>query len=141
MGSTFRALTIAMAALDSGKANINSSYSTAGGMMRFGRQVIREYHGTGRTLTVPEVFLHSSNMGSIKMALAVGVEGHKGLPEEDDAARPDDDRAAGKRPSSFRRRWGEINTATIAFGHWSRRWRRSRRCRRRSPPWSESAAT
>ncbi|RYE73023.1 MAG: penicillin-binding protein 2, partial [Hyphomicrobiales bacterium] len=65
MGSTFKALTIAMA-LDSGKANINSSYSTAGGMMRFGRQVIKEYHGTGRTLTVPEVFLHSSNMGSIK---------------------------------------------------------------------------
>ena len=76
MGSTFKALTIAMA-LDSGKANINSSYSTAGGMMRFGRQVIKEYHGTGRTLTVPEVFLHSSNMGSIKMALSVGVEGHK----------------------------------------------------------------
>ncbi|MBA4224769.1 MAG: penicillin-binding protein, partial [Methylobacterium sp.] len=56
MGSTFKALTIAMA-LDSGKASINSSYSTAGGMMRFGRQVIKEYHGTGRTLTVPEVFL------------------------------------------------------------------------------------
>ena len=83
MGSTFKALTIAMA-LDSGKVNINSSFSTAGGMMRFGRQVIKEYHGTGRTLTVPEVFLHSSNMGSIKMALAVGVE-HQGVDEHADA--------------------------------------------------------
>ena len=46
-------------------------------MLRFGRQVINDYHGTGRTLTVPEVFLHSSNIGSVKMALAVGVEGHK----------------------------------------------------------------
>lgn len=116
MGSTFKALTIAMA-LDSGKANINSSYSTAGGMMRFGRQVIKEYHGTGRTLTVPEVFLHSSNMGSIKMALAVGVEGHKAFLKKMMQL----DRVTTELPESAApivpQRWGEINTATIAFGH------------------------
>jgi len=116
MGSTFKALTIAMA-LDSGKANINSSYSTAGGMMRFGRQVIKEYHGTGRTLTVPEVFLHSSNMGSIKMALAVGVEGHKAFLKKMWQL----DRMTTELPESAApivpQRWGEINTATIAFGH------------------------
>ncbi len=116
MGSTFKALTIAMA-LDSGKANINSSYSTAGGMMRFGRQVIKEYHGTGRTLTVPEVFLHSSNMGSIKMALSVGVEGHKAFLRKMMQL----DRMPTELPESAAPivpgRWGEINTATIAFGH------------------------
>ena len=116
MGSTFKALTIAMA-LDSGKANINSSYSTAGGMMRFGRQVIKEYHGTGRTLTVPEVFLHSSNMGSIKMALAVGVDGHKAFLRKMMQL----DRMTTELPESAApivpQRWGEINTATIAFGH------------------------
>ena len=116
MGSTFKALTIAMA-LDSGKANINSSYSTAGGMMRFGRQVIKEYHGTGRTLTVPEVFLHSSNMGSIKMALSVGVEGHKAFLKKMMQL----DRMTTELPESASpivpQRWGEINTATIAFGH------------------------
>jgi cell division protein FtsI (penicillin-binding protein 3) len=116
MGSTFKALTIAMA-LDSGKANINSSYSTAGGMMRFGRQVIKEYHGTGRTLTVPEVFLHSSNMGSIKMALSVGVEGHKTFLRKMMQL----DRMPTELPESAAPivpgRWGEINTATIAFGH------------------------
>jgi cell division protein FtsI (penicillin-binding protein 3) len=116
MGSTFKALTIAMA-LDSGKANINSSYSTAGGMMRFGRQVIREYHGTGRTLTVPEVFLKSSNMGTIKMALSVGVEGHKAFLKKMMQL----DRMTTELPESAApivpARWGEINTATIAFGH------------------------
>jgi cell division protein FtsI (penicillin-binding protein 3) len=116
MGSTFKALTIAMA-LDSGKANINSSYSTAGGMMRFGRQVIKEYHGTGRTLTVPEVFVHSSNMGSIKMALSVGVEGHKAFLRKMVQL----DRMQTELPESASpivpQRWGEINTATIAFGH------------------------
>ncbi|SFD19788.1 cell division protein FtsI (penicillin-binding protein 3) [Bosea sp. CRIB-10] len=116
MGSTFKALTIAMA-LDSGKATINSTYSTAGGMMRFGRQVIKEYHGTGRTLTVPEVFLHSSNMGSIKMALSVGVEGHKAFLKKMMQL----DRMTTELPESAAPivpgRWGEINTATIAFGH------------------------
>jgi cell division protein FtsI (penicillin-binding protein 3) len=116
MGSTFKALTIAMA-LDSGKVNINSSFSTAGGMMRFGRQVIKEYHGTGRTLTVPEVFLHSSNMGSIKMALAVGVDGHKAFLRKMMQL----DRMTTELPESAApivpQRWGEINTATIAFGH------------------------
>ena len=116
MGSTFKALTIAMA-LDSGKVNINSTFSTAGGMMRFGRQVIKEYHGTGRNLTVPEVFVHSSNMGSIKMALAVGVEGHKAFLRKMMQL----DRMTTELPESAApivpQRWGEINTATIAFGH------------------------
>ncbi|WP_342361211.1 penicillin-binding protein 2 [Terrarubrum flagellatum] len=116
MGSTFKALTIAMA-LDSGKASINSSFSTAGGVMRFGRQVIREYHGTGRSLTVPEVFVHSSNMGSMKMALSVGVEGHKAflrkLGQLDRMRTELPENAAPIVPQ----RWGEINTATIAFGH------------------------
>ncbi len=116
MGSTFKALTVAMA-LDSGKANINSTYSTAGGVMRFGRQVIKEYHGTGRTLSVPEVFVHSSNMGSIKMALSVGVEGHKTFLRKMAQL----DRLQTELPESAApivpQRWGEINTATIAFGH------------------------
>lgn len=116
MGSTFKALTVAMA-LDSGKANIHSTYSTAGGMMRFGSQVIREYRGTGRTLTVPEVFLHSSNMGSVKMALSVGVEGHQAFLRKMVQL----DRMRTELPESAApivpQRWGELNTATIAFGH------------------------
>ena len=85
--------------------------------MHFGRQVIKEYHGTGRTLTVPEVFVHSSNMGSIKMALSVGVEGHKAFLRKMMQL----DRMQTELPESAApivpQRWGEINTATIAFGH------------------------
>jgi cell division protein FtsI (penicillin-binding protein 3) len=116
MGSTYKALTIAMA-LDSGKANINSTYSTAGGMMRFGSQVIREYKGTGRSLSVPEVFVRSSNMGTVKMALSVGVEGHKAFLKKMMQL----DRMTTELPESAApivpARWGELNTATIAFGH------------------------
>ncbi|MBV9078391.1 MAG: penicillin-binding protein 2, partial [Methylobacteriaceae bacterium] len=75
MGSTFKALTTAMA-LDSGKANINSSFD-ARSNLQYGRFTIHDYHATHRVLTVPEIFIHSSNIGTAKMALAVGVEGHK----------------------------------------------------------------
>src|SRR3954464_409871 len=115
MGSTFKALTTAMA-LDSGKFNINSSLDARSGL-RYGKFTIGDYHATHRVLTVPEVFIHSSNIGTAKMALGIGVEGHKAflrkmgqltrlvteLPEN----------AAPLIPP----RWGELNTMTIAFGH------------------------
>ncbi|RZK83965.1 MAG: penicillin-binding protein 2, partial [Methylobacterium sp.] len=72
MGSTFKAMTLAMA-LESGKYNVNSTFDTRGGVLNWGRQKIHEYHGTNRVITMPEVFTHSSNIGSAKMALGIGV--------------------------------------------------------------------
>ncbi|WP_293861060.1 penicillin-binding protein 2 [uncultured Alsobacter sp.] len=116
MGSTLKALTTAMA-LDSGKVGINSTFDTSTGVLRWGKQTIHEYHGTGRSLTVPEVFVHSSNIGSAKMALMVGVQGHQeflrkmGMLDRLRTELPES--AAPIVPS----RWGELNTMTIAFGH------------------------
>ena len=116
MGSTFKAMTLAMA-LDSGKYNVNSTFDTRGGVLNWGRQKIHEYHGTNRLITMPEVFTHSSNIGSAKMALGVGVPGHKaflrkmGLLDRLRTELPES--AAPIVPS----RWSEINTITIAFGH------------------------
>ncbi len=116
MGSTFKAMTLAMA-LDSGKYNVNSTFDTRGGVLNWGRQKIHEYHGTNRVITMPEVFTHSSNIGSAKMALGVGVPGHKaflkrmGLTDRLRTELPES--AAPIVPS----RWSEINTITIAFGH------------------------
>jgi cell division protein FtsI (penicillin-binding protein 3) len=115
MGSTFKALTTAMA-LDSGKFNINSTLDARSGL-RYGKFTIGDYHATHRVLTVPEVFVHSSNVGTARMALGIGVEGHKAflrkmgqltrlkteLPESAEPIVPP--------------RWGELNTMTIAFGH------------------------
>ena len=76
MGSTFKALTTAMA-LDSGKFNINSTLDARGGpaLRQASRSAI--ITRTHRVLTVPEVFIHSSNIGTARMALGIGVEGHK----------------------------------------------------------------
>ncbi|MFE1601461.1 peptidoglycan D,D-transpeptidase FtsI family protein [Methylobacterium sp. ID0610] len=116
MGSTFKAMTLAMA-LESGKFNVNSTFDTRGGVLHWGRQKIHEYHGTNRVITMPEVFTHSSNIGSAKMALGVGVPGHKAFLKKMGLL----DRLRTELPESAEPiippRWTEINTITIAFGH------------------------
>ncbi len=103
-------------ALDSGKVNINSRLD-ARGALRFGRFTIHDYHAQHRVLTVPEVFTYSSNIGTARMALGVGVEGHKAFLRKMGQL----DRMRTELPESAEpivpRRWGELNTMTIAFGH------------------------
>ncbi|HEX2136857.1 MAG TPA: penicillin-binding protein 2 [Microvirga sp.] len=115
MGSTFKALTTAMA-LDSGKFTINSMLDARSGL-RYGKFTIGDYHGTHRVLTVPEVFIHSSNIGTARMALGVGVEGHKAFLRKMGQL----DRLRTELPENAEPivppRWGELNTVTIAFGH------------------------
>lgn len=115
MGSTFKSFTTAMA-LDSGKVSINSKFD-ATRPIRIGRQTIHDFHGKGRWLTVPEVFIYSSNIGSAKEAEAVGIEGHReflhrlGILEKmktelPEVARPTEPKV-----------WKQVHSITIAFGH------------------------
>jgi cell division protein FtsI (penicillin-binding protein 3) len=115
MGSTFKALTTAMA-LDSGKYNLNSSLD-ARAALRYGRFKIGDFHGKGRVLTLPEVFVYSSNIGTARMALGVGVEGHKAfLKKMGQLDRMVTELPEGSTPL-VPRNWGELNTMTISFGH------------------------
>ena len=115
MGSTFKALTVAMA-LDSGRYNINSTFD-ARGKLRYGRFAIGDFHAQNRVLNVPEVFVYSSNIGTAKMALGLGVEAHRNFLRKLGQL----DRMQTELPESaapiLPPRWGELNTMTIAFGH------------------------
>jgi cell division protein FtsI (penicillin-binding protein 3) len=115
LGSTFKSLTIAMA-LDSGKVSLNSSFD-ARVPLRYGRFNIHDYHAQRRVLTVPEIFTYSSNIGTARMALALGVEHHKWFLKKVGQL----DRLRTELPESAEplvpKRWGELNTVTIAFGH------------------------
>ncbi len=114
MGSTFKALSIAMA-LNSGKVTLGSRVD-ARESLRYGRFTIHDFHATHRVLTVPEVFTHSSNIGTARMALMVGVEGHKAFLKKMGQL----DRLRTELPESAEplvpKHWGELNTMTIAFG-------------------------
>lgn len=115
LGSTFKALTVAMA-LDSGKVNLNSTFD-ARGSLRYGKFNIHDYKSKNRVLTVPEIFIYSSNIGTAKMALSLGIEHHKWFLKKMGQL----DRLRTELPESAEplvpKRWGELNTVTIAFGH------------------------
>src|SRR5688572_12996813 len=115
LGSSVKTVTFAMA-LDEGATDLSQSYDCRTPLAAGGSR-IDDYHATRRILTVPEVFTHSSNIGTAKMALDVGIEGHQAflkkigffdrlrteLPEAAEPLHP--------------RRWGRVSTMTAAFGH------------------------
>jgi len=115
MGSTFKALTVAMG-LDSGKFTLNSMLD-ARSSLRYGKFNISDYHAQKRVLSLPEVFTYSSNVGTAKVALGLGVEHHKWFLKKMGQL----DRLTTELPESAMplvpKRWGELNTITIAFGH------------------------
>ncbi len=115
MGSTFKALTVAMA-LDSGKVTMNSTFD-ATHPLKYGRHTIHDFHPQRRVLSTPEVFTYSSNIGSARMALAIGVDAHKAFMKKMGLL----DRLRTELPESAMplvpNPWSEINTVTIAFGH------------------------
>ena len=115
MGSTFKAFTTAMA-LDSGKVSMNSRFD-ARKALRIGGHTINDFHAKRKILSVPEVFIYSSNIGTAKMADVVGVEGHREflhrigllsrvpfeLPEVAYPVEP--------------KKWKKIHSVTISYGH------------------------
>ncbi len=115
MGSTFKALTVAMA-LDSGKVNLGSRFD-ATAPLRYGSFTINDFRPQRRVLTTPEVFIHSSNIGSARMALTLGVDAHRAFLKKMGQL----DRLRTELPESAEplvpRNWSELSTVTIAFGH------------------------
>ena len=114
MGSTFKAISIAMA-LEANKVTLNSRID-ARSNLRYGRFTIHDFHATHQILSVPDVFVHSSNIGTAKMALMVGVQGHQAFLRKMGQL----DRLRTELPESASplvpKNWGELNTITIAFG-------------------------
>lgn len=115
MGSTFKAFTTAMA-LDSGLVSLDDQFD-ATKPIRIGGFTISDFHGKKRVLSVPEIFIYSSNIGTAKMADVVGVEGHQdflrrlGLLTRMETQLPEV--ASPTQP----REWKKINSVTISYGH------------------------
>lgn len=72
MGSTFKILSIA-AMIEKDKNNFLKKYD-ATKPIKIGRFQIRDYHPEKRSLSLPEVFVHSSNIGTALMAQEMGSD-------------------------------------------------------------------
>jgi cell division protein FtsI (penicillin-binding protein 3) len=115
MGSTFKAFTTAMA-LDSGKVTLNSRFD-ASKPIKIARFTINDFHGKKRVLTVPEVFIYSSNIGTAKMADVVGIDEHRAFLKKLGLL----DMLKTELPETARplepKEWKKLNSITISFGH------------------------
>jgi cell division protein FtsI (penicillin-binding protein 3) len=115
LGSVFKSFTFAMA-LDSGAVSMGDRLD-ATRAIRVGKFSIDDFHGKHRVLTVPEVFIYSSNIGSARMALKVGQLGQQeylakfGLTRKVKTELPEI--AAPIVP----KKWSELTAMTVAFGH------------------------
>ena len=115
LGSMFKIFSTA-AVLEFSKVSMGHKFD-ATEPIRVGRFTINDYHGEDRILTVPEVFMYSSNIGSAKMGQMVGTETLKSFYEDlglldplqfeiGEVGRP-------LKPNP----WREVNTLTASYGH------------------------
>jgi cell division protein FtsI (penicillin-binding protein 3) len=116
-GSTFKLFTTGMA-LDLGTTQIWGGYD-ASRPIRHGRFTISDFRGKNRWMTVPEIFTYSSNIGTARMALEVGIPRHKAFIERLGLlSRPGIELPEVAAPLFPRgNNWREINTLTISYGH------------------------
>ncbi|MGF1640833.1 MAG: peptidoglycan D,D-transpeptidase FtsI family protein [Rhodospirillales bacterium] len=115
MGSAFKLFTVAMA-LDSGTTGLGGGYD-ASKPLRVARHTIRDFRGENRWLSVPEILVHSSNIGAAQMALDVGGAaqrrylGRLGLLSRASIELPETGSPLTPSP------WRDVNTMTVGFGH------------------------
>jgi cell division protein FtsI (penicillin-binding protein 3) len=115
LGSVIKAVTFAMA-FDYGVVGLEDRFDARSSLI-IGNARIDDFHPENRILTVPEVFTYSSNIGTAKMALKVGIERHQEFLRRVGLF----DRLTTELPESAKpllpRHWSKLATATAAFGH------------------------
>ncbi|MEJ8474684.1 peptidoglycan D,D-transpeptidase FtsI family protein [Roseibium algae] len=115
MGSVFKTFTMAMA-LDSGKVAINDSFDASRPIRAHGR-TITDFHGQNRILTVSEIFRYSSNIGTIKMMLATGINKQREFMERLGLTRRLNTELPENATPLLPPKWNELAAMTISFGH------------------------
>jgi len=115
MGSTFKVLTTAMA-LEEHVVNLASGYD-ASHPIKIAGYTISDYKGKNRWLSVPEIFIYSSNIGAAQMGRDVGTDRQKaymaalGLTTPAAIELPEIGHPMVPKP------WRDINTLTVSYGH------------------------
>lgn len=117
LGSTFKPFTVAMG-MDAGTIrSLAETYSTGG--IRVGNHTIRDLHPKGRPITVPEVLVFSSNVGTARMAEALGRERQEAYLRQlgflDRVPAEIMEKGRTLYPSAAN--WGLSSVMTIGFGH------------------------
>ena len=115
MGSVFKTFTVA-AGLDTGRADMNTMFDASEAFM-IGKRRITDFHAQNRIMTLEEVYLHSSNIGTSRLAVEMGGDVMRDYFEKfglmdatpielKESARP-------RRPT----KWDDSTLASLSFGY------------------------
>ncbi len=115
MGSTFKVFNTAMA-LDSGRIQLADKFDTTK-PIAIGRYTIHDFEPMHRWLSVPEIFMLSSNIGAARMAMEMGTDSQKSFLAKVGMLRPVSVELPELGRPLYPADWKPINTMTIAFGH------------------------
>ena len=115
MGSVFKIFTTAMA-LDEGIVDLNDGYDVRK-PIRVARYTIRDYKPKNRWLSVPEIFIYSSNIGTVHMAMDAGTSTQQDFLKRFGLTRPAPVELSEVGQPMLPSPWREINTMTISYGH------------------------
>lgn len=118
LGSTFKAFTIA-SALESGTlTNLQKRYDATQPLQVAGFR-IRDDHAKNRWLTVPEIFIYSSNIGTARIAVEMGRDHQREYLDKLGFLKPVDIEVKEKARPQFPpwSNWGQSALMTISYGH------------------------
>lgn len=115
LGSMFKIFSTA-AVLEYNKIPLSYKFD-ATKPIKIGRHTINDYHAENRILSVPEVFMVSSNIGSAKMGEMVGSEKLQAFYDDLGLLTPLDFEIREVGYPLKPNPWREINTLTASYGH------------------------
>lgn len=115
MGSTFKVFTLAIG-LDSGVASRGTTFD-ATAPMKLGGRTVRDFHGANRVMTLEDIFIHSSNIGTSRLALQVGAPTVTRYFEALGLLQPAGIELLESARPIRPRRWDENTLASTSFGH------------------------
>jgi cell division protein FtsI (penicillin-binding protein 3) len=114
-GSVFKIFSTA-ALLETKGVPLSTTFDASEPIKR-GRFTINDYHAEDRVLTVPEVFMYSSNIGAAMMGEAVGTENLKNFYADLGLTSKLEFEISEIGTPQVPEPWRDINTLTASYGH------------------------
>lgn len=114
-GSVFKVFNTSLG-LDSGKIKVTDRFD-ATKPIKIGYNWIKDYRGENRWLSVPEILIHSSNIGSAHIALKLGKDEQKSFLDKIGLFSPLDIEIAEKANPIVPKIWRESTIATVSYGY------------------------
>lgn len=115
MGSTFKAFNMALG-FETGKITMSSSYDVSH-PIHIARFLIKDFHPVNGYMTVPEIFIHSSNIGSVHIVEEIGQEAQRNFIDKLGLLRGLSIELPEKALPLYPDKWSRISSMTISYGH------------------------